>query len=141
MNFSGSTISHPFRPDQRGTLATINTGAEIISESITAILEIRQGERVMMPDYGIPDYVFEVIDAGFAARLAYSLEEQIKRYEPLVERVKVTVGIFDDGRFESGVTTDPHRAAVRIVYTERGSNTTRNLIFPTWSYTGLAAAN
>lgn len=140
MSFYGKCLSYPIRPDQRGTLAAVSDPHAIIEQSIVAILETRQGERVMLPDYGIPDYVFAVIDAGFAARLAYSLEEQITRYEPLVERVRVTVGTFDDGRFESRVTTDPHRAAIRVVYTERGSNTTRNLVFPTWGYRELRAA-
>jgi phage baseplate assembly protein W len=107
MSIQGSTLSHPFEADRRGTLRTIATKREIIEQSIRAIMETRQGERVMMPDYGMPDFIFAVIDAGFGARVAWFIEQQIRKYEPLV--------------------------AVEIIYTERGSTTPRNLVFPTWT--------
>ena len=92
MSIQGSTLSHPIRPDSRGTLATVNKKSDIIRESIMAIIETRQGERVMLPDYGIPDFVFDVMDAGFTARLAYFVEQQILKYEPLVASARVMIG-------------------------------------------------
>ncbi len=73
MNINGSTISFPFRADVRGAVATTRVRDEQIAQAIADVLETRQGERVMLPDYGIPDYVFAVQDFGFAARLAYQL--------------------------------------------------------------------
>ncbi|MBX6772801.1 MAG: GPW/gp25 family protein [Chloroflexi bacterium] len=93
----------------------------IIAESIAAILSTRQGERVMLPDYGLPDYVFDAMDNGFAARLRYIIEQQIMRYEPLVERVTVSVNV-----------EDAHAAMVEIEYVARGTNSPRNLTFPLW---------
>ena len=132
MSIQGSALSCPIRPDQRGTLATVANKNQIIEQSIRAIVETRQGERVMMPDYGIPDFVFDVVDAGFAGRLAYFVELQIRGYEPLVERVTARIGFLDDERFTPGFTEDEQIAAVSIEYVERGSNTVRNLVFPTW---------
>ncbi len=130
MSIQGSCLSHPIRADQRGTLATINSREAIVAESIRAIVETRQGERVMAPDYGIPDSVFSVIDFGFAARLGYFVELAIRFYEPLVDRVKVTAGEITDEGFRAGLAVG--RVALNIRYTIRGSNVPRNLVFPVW---------
>ena len=128
----GSCLSFPIRPDRRGTLATTANRQQIIEESIRSIIETRQGERVMVPDYGLPDFIFEVMDAGFAARVAYFVERQIKRYEPLVDRVKVRAGAVEGDRFADAVAADAQRAAIRVEYTERGSNVPRSLVYPIW---------
>lgn len=141
MSIQGATIDYPFRADVRGSLATTANITTIVEQSIASILETRQGERVMLPDYGIPDFVFDVIDAGFSARLAFFLEGQVRKYEPLVEDVRGRVGFFDDDRFVPGFVEDQQRAAVSVEYRERGSNVPRNLIFPTWGLReGLEAA-
>lgn len=133
MSLQGSCLSHPFRADQRGTLATIATREEIVAESIRSICETRQDERVMVPDYGIPDFVFSVADFGFAARLAYFVERAIKNYEPLVDQVKITAGEMSDAGFIAGLSQG--RAALSVSYTIVGSNTPRNLVFPVWNLT------
>lgn len=133
MSIQGATLSHPIQPDQRGTLNVLNRRSAIIEDSIRAIVETRQGERVMLPDYGIPDFVFDVMDAGFTARVAYFVEQQIRRYEPLIDTVRTTIGFMaDDETFIPGFTEQMQIAAFAIQYTERGSNTPRNLVFPTW---------
>jgi len=128
----GSWLEHPFRADQRGTLAVSSTRADIIAQSIAAIVETRQGERVMLPDYGIPDFVFDVVDIGFEGRLAYFIEQQVKKYEPLVDRIRVRSGFLSNDQFRVGVSSDPHRTALSIQFVAKGSNTTTNLVWPTW---------
>lgn len=113
-------------------LGTSANRAEIIAQSIVSIIETRQGERVMVPDYGIPDFVFDVMDAGFAVRLAYYLEEQISRYEPLVDKVRIRVGELRDDIFVPGFYAEQQLAAIQVEYTERGANSPRNLVYPTW---------
>jgi phage baseplate assembly protein W len=133
MALQGSWLAHPIQPDQRGTLAVTSNRAEMIAQSIAAIIETRQGERVMVPDYGIPDFVFAVMDAGFTARLAYFIARQVKRYEPLVDKIRVRLGSLKDGEaFIPGFVEDQGIAAVQIEFTERGSNTPHNLVYPTW---------
>ncbi len=124
MNIHGSTLSFPFRADVRGSVVTTKQRGEQIALAIADVLETRQGERVMLPDYGIPDFVFAVQDFGFAARLSYQLELQILRYVPLVKSVSVQSATDDDGR-----------AVVNIRYYEVGEiNAPKNLVFPVWQY-------
>ncbi len=131
MSIQGSCLSHPIRPDVRGTLATIAARDAIVAESIRSIIETRQGERVMVPDYGIPDFVFSVVDFGFAARLAYFVERQIRNYEPMVSQVKLQAGELTDSGFVAGLAQG--RVALSITYTIVGSNVPRNLVFPVWN--------
>ncbi|HKO43321.1 MAG TPA: GPW/gp25 family protein [Pyrinomonadaceae bacterium] len=133
MTFHGSCLTHPIAPSVHGTLATSGSRAEIIAQSIASIIETRQGERVMVPDYGIPDFVFAVMDAGFTARVGHFITQQVKRYEPLVDKIRVTLGVLDDAdAFIPGFVEEQQRAALQIVFTERGSNTPHNLVYPTW---------
>ena len=134
----GSCLSFPIRADIRGTLATISDRSEIIRQSVESILMTRQGERVMMPRYGLPDWVFDVMDIGFTARVAYFTERQILYYEPLVEEARTTIGMVrdDNGIFIPGLIEDEQIAAFQIEYRERFSNTTGNLVFPTWQLRG-----
>jgi phage baseplate assembly protein W len=133
MSIQGQTLSHPIQPDLRGTLAVLQRRTAIIEQSIRAIVETRQGERVMLPDYGIPDFVFDVMDAGFTARVAYFVEQQLLAYEPLIESCRATIGfVTDDQTFIPGFIENQQVAAFAIEYTERGSSTPRTLVFPTW---------
>src|SRR5436853_279838 len=117
MSIQGSCLSFPYRADPRGTLVTVSDRDAIIRESVASIIETRKGERPMLPDYGIADYVFAVIDGGFVPRLAYELKTQIERYEPLVARAQVAQTPQVDGA---------QRVALFITYTARGSNVPRN---------------
>lgn len=125
MNLTGSTLSFPIAPDVlRGALKTVSKREEIIVQAIEDIFETRQGERVMMPDYGVPDFVFSVKDSAFAARLAFYLEAQIANYVPLVRSVTA-----------QSATDELHRAIIKLQYAEVGEiNAPRNLVFPVWRY-------
>lgn len=122
MNLHGSSIDFPFRTDATGGFVSTADRQEVISQAIADIIETRRGERVMLPDYGIPDFVFDAVDFSFAARLAYLLEEQIRAYVPLVKKVRVTSAVDDQGR-----------AVADVSYTEVGEvNAPRNLVYPIW---------
>lgn len=126
MNLTGSTISFPFAVDQRGTMVTTSKREDIIAQAIADLIETRQGERVMMPDYGIPDFVFAVQDFSFVPRLAFYLEEQILKYIPLVKNIKVKAETDESGR-----------AVVLLQYSEVGEvDAPKNLVFPVWKYIG-----
>lgn len=126
MNLQGSVVDFPFRVDARGTIVTTARRSEVIAQAISDILETRRGERVMLPDYGIDDFIFAVQDFSFAHRLAAHLEDQIRAYVPLVRSVRVTAATDESGR-----------AIANVNYTEVGSvNAPRNLVFPVWKYQG-----
>jgi uncharacterized protein len=128
MNLTGSAISFPFRVDQRGGVVTTEDRSTIVAEAIADVIETRRGERVMMPDYGIDDFVFAVQDATFAVRLADQLETQITRYVPLVRSVKVVATTDENGR-----------AVADIRYVELGSiNAPKNLVYPIWRLQDVA---
>jgi phage baseplate assembly protein W len=133
MSLQGATLGFPVRADVRGTLAAVSAEREVIEQAIRDVIETRQGERVMLPDYGLPDFVFAVAGAGFAARLAYWLELQIQRYVPGVGQVTVTPGALDGDEFTPGLTAAPQRVAVRVAW--RGGEVVTaplNLVFPVW---------
>lgn len=129
-NLHGSCVDFPFRVDPiTGNIVTTSNKQRIIEQAILDILETRKGERVMIPDYGIPNFVFAVVDAGFGARIAFHLKDQIDKYCPLVENVAAKTGVDENGR-----------VIVNVTYQERGlSEAPRNLTFPVWKYVGTAA--
>jgi phage baseplate assembly protein W len=131
MKSLGSTISFPFRFDERGTIATTANETEIIEQSIIDLIETRQGERKMLPNYGIPDLLFDVLDASFTARLAFFLEEQIRNYIPAIEASRAEVGTYVNKVFSLEPLPSPHIAAVRVLYTRRGKSP-QELIYPIW---------
>jgi phage baseplate assembly protein W len=134
----GSCLSFPIEADARGTFKTISDIREIVKQSIIAIIETRQGERVMVPDYGIPDFVFSVMDSGFAARLAYFVAQQIGRYEPLATRVSVVGGTQQGGTFIPNTMAAAQQACIQITYQIAGTAGQQNLVYPVWQ---LAAGN
>jgi len=122
MNLSGSTIQFPFRSDARGTFVVTGNREDLVSQAIADLIETRRGERVMLPDYGIDDYVFAVQNSSFAARLEFHLEEQIRRYVPLVRTVTVKVRTDESGK-----------AIATVRYTTAGTiESPQNLVFPIW---------
>lgn len=122
MNLQGSAISFPFRTDATGTFLTTDDRRTVIEEAIADVIETRLGERVMVPGYGIPDFVFAVQNFSFGHRLAYVLREQIRAYVPLVRDVEV-----------KATTDDQGRAVVDIRYREVGAvNAPGNMVYPVW---------
>jgi phage baseplate assembly protein W len=130
MELHGSVIDFPPRIDPKtGSLVTTSDKQRIIRQAIEDILETRKFERVMIPDYGLPDFLFAAVDAGFAARIAFHLRDQIDKYCPLVEAVTARADVDDSGR-----------AVVTVTYRERASHESpRNLTFPVWQYVGKTA--
>ena len=132
MNISGSTISFPFRVGARGAMVTVGNDDDIITQSIFDVLETRQGERVMLPTYGLPDVLFDVLDATFAARLAFFVETQIGNYIAAIESVAADAGNVYQDRFVPSAMPSTHTAAIRVRWTKRGFGVPQELIFPTW---------
>jgi phage baseplate assembly protein W len=120
MNLSGSTLSFPFRATPDGQLAVVRTPEGLAREALTDVIETHPGDRVMVPGYGMADYAFAVMNAGFAARFEYNLRQQVADYIPDVEILTVSVEISDSSTVE-----------VSISYRVRGG-TPRDLVYPLW---------
>lgn len=119
MSLRGTCLASPIRPDARGSLAVVSGTAALAQELIT-LIETRPGERVLVPDFGLPDYAFAVKGAGATKALSHILRQQVLKYVPGVESIEVT-----------DVASDEHRLVLTIRWTERGGNTPNDLVYPT----------
>ena len=69
-------ISYPLTVDN-GNLAT-STDYALVTQQIRSVVETRYYERVMIADYGIGDYVLEVIDPGqINSAIQYSILQNV----------------------------------------------------------------
>src|SRR5436305_12978958 len=94
-----------------------------VREAIRIILETKQGERVMRPDFGcgIHDLVFEEINATTLTAIEASVRDALITYEPRIELMPVTVDPSDalDGLL-----------VISIDYRLRRTNQEDNLVYP-----------
>jgi phage baseplate assembly protein W len=120
--FIGRGWSFPLRIDSGGGIGLSERDREL-TEAIRIILATAPGERPMRPDFGcgIHNYVFAPADATTAGSLAFEVKRALNRWEPRVEVNSVTVDIDDIDRSILYIT---------IVYSPRGTNDPRNLVFP-----------
>jgi hypothetical protein len=69
-------ITYPLTVDN-GNLAT-STDYALITEQIRSIVETRYFERVMIAEYGIGDYVLEILDPGqINSAIQYSIVQNV----------------------------------------------------------------
>lgn len=120
MNRTGSTLSFPFRVTAGGTPAVVRSAEDMAREALIDVIETRPGEEVMLPEYGMRDFLFAPVNAGFAQRFAFHLRQQVEDYIPAVEILSVSVEVGDAGRVEAFVR-----------YRLRGG-TPRDLVYPLW---------
>ncbi len=120
--FVGAGWAFPARTTPAGGIALVSQDREI-AEAIRLILGTQPGERPMRPEFGcaIRDHVFSPADATTAGRIASEVRRALRRWEPRIEVSAVDVTV-DEQR--------PDRLLIDIVYTIRGTNDPRNLVFP-----------
>jgi len=69
-------IGYPLTVDN-GNLAT-STDYALITQQIRSVIETRYYERVMIADYGIGDYVLEILDPGqINSAIQYSILQNV----------------------------------------------------------------
>lgn len=120
--FIGAGWAFPLRTDATGSIALVQGDRELV-ESIHLILATAPGERPMRPEFGcaIHDLAFAPADAATAGRIAYEVRVALERWEPRVTLQDVVVN-FDE--------VDSGRLLIEILYSVRGTNDPRNLVFP-----------
>ena len=70
-------ISYPLTVDN-GNLAT-STDYALITQQIRSVIETRYYERVMRAEYGIGDYVLEILDPGLInSAIQYSILQNVQ---------------------------------------------------------------
>ncbi|WP_163541674.1 GPW/gp25 family protein [Occultella kanbiaonis] len=120
--FIGAGWSFPLRFDRTGRIALVRETREI-EEAIRLVLATSPGERPMRPEFGcaIHDYVFAPANAATAGDIAYVVRVALERWEPRIDLEDVVV------RFDA---VDDGVLYVDVVYSVRGTNEPRNLVFP-----------
>ncbi len=98
-------------------------GEREIEEAMRLILETARMERPMRPEFGcgIHDYVFDGVDPTTLVRIAHEVRSSLERWEPRVDIEDVTATADD---LEHEVVN------IRVLYSIKGANDPRNLVFP-----------
>jgi phage baseplate assembly protein W len=120
--FIGSGWSFPVDVDKTGGIKLVSRETEI-EQSIRLIISTAPGERPMRPEFGcsIHDHVFDGIDGRTAGRIAFSVREALRRWEPRIDVLGVGVD-----RHPS----EPDALLLDIRYTTSDDNDPRNLVYP-----------
>jgi phage baseplate assembly protein W len=120
--FIGSGWGFPLSTTATGGIALVSGDREI-EEAIRIILSTAIGERPMRPEFGcgIHDHVFAAADATTAGLIAYEVKTALARWEPRVTVNDVQVSID---------TADRSALYIDVLYSKRGTNDPRNLVFP-----------
>lgn len=81
----GKSLGFPPRVGPDGRMAW-SEGETSIRESIAIILKTEAGERLMLGDFGagLGRYLFEPNNAATHVRIAASIEDALKRWEPRI---------------------------------------------------------
>ncbi|MFE2101073.1 GPW/gp25 family protein [Streptomyces sp. NPDC059468] len=85
-------IAFPFRLASDGTIAVETNPDRQIAQHVDALVGTQPGERVMLPDYGVPvaDLLFEPNARFVAQEITRAVETAFNSYEPGVVLQKVT---------------------------------------------------
>lgn len=125
-------IAVPFRLASDGTIAVETNPDRQIAQHVNALVGTQPGERVMLPDYGVPvaDLLFDP-DANFVAQeISRAVTKAFNAYEPGVvlrratpvpntsqqslARVKVDYIRREDGASPSSLALQTNTAVVRV---------------------------
>jgi phage baseplate assembly protein W len=121
-NFLGKGWRFPVGVNRNGGLA-MSAYEELIKESIIIILGTAPGERVMRPNFGcdIHDLLFAPNDINTAGLAAHYCVTSLQKWEPRIEAIEADANPSADA---------PNKLLIDIKYRVRGTNVTRNLVYP-----------
>jgi uncharacterized protein len=120
--FIGSGWGFPVQVDATGGIRLVARETEI-EQSIRLILSTAPGERPMRPEFGcaIHEHIFAPADSRTAGRIELAVREALRRWEPRVDVLDVTVGRHP---------AEADALLLDIRYTTGDVNDPRNLVFP-----------
>ena len=121
-DFIGRGLAFPTSTTPTGAIALVGDATDI-EQAILLILGTAIGERPMRPEFGcgIHDYVFASADATTGGRVAFAVRTALERWEPRITVIDVSVRISGEDRAV---------LLVDITYAVRGTNDSRNLVYP-----------
>jgi len=123
---STTEILIPFQLDVHGNVATTSDPDVQQMQHVESIVKTYPGERVMIPQYGIPlrDYLFESGPAFVTNEMQQVVMSQMAMWEPSIQITNITP-VLDDVTegvvslnvdFVSGVNATPSTVSTAVVY-------------------------
>jgi len=121
-DFIGSGWGFPVGVDATGQIALVR-GSREIEQAMRLILSTYPGERPMRPQFGsrLRDFIFDGATWENAAAIAAEVRSSLLRWEPRATVTDVLV---------APEAADPGVLMIDILYTVKGTNDARNLVFP-----------
>lgn len=105
---------------------------EDIRESLFILLSTKQGERIMLPEYGcdLHKLVFESIDSSMITKAKGMVENAILYFEPriILDKIEIRPDAVNDGHL-----------LIDIHYTIRKTNKRSNMVYPYYILEGNEA--
>ena len=121
-SFLGTGWGFPPAFSKAAGVAMLSDEADIQS-SLEILLSTRQGERVMLQDYGcnLDELVFETLTTTFKTYIKDLIATAILYYEPRIDVNRIELD--DTGELDG-------RILITIDYTVRSTNSRFNFVFP-----------
>lgn len=128
-SFLGTGWSFPPQFDSATNAVEMTSDEADIQFSLQILLSTRQGERVMVPDYGcnLDEMVFEPMTTTFKTYISEMVKTAILHYEA---RIDLNSVIVDDSNEVNGVIV------LIINYTVRSTNSRFNFVYPYYKLEG-----
>ena len=122
-SFLGTGWGFPPTFDPIGKTVMLTSDEADIQRSLEILLSTRQGERVMVPDYGcnLDEMIFEPMTTTFKTHIAEMIKTAILYYEARIDLKNV---ILDDSRQTEGLIM------VGLDYVIRATNSRFNFVYP-----------
>lgn len=128
-SFLGSGWSFPPQFDRSNSKTKMLKDEEDIQSSLEILLSTKQGERLMLPDYGcdLHELIFEPLTTTFKTYIKDLIRTAILYYEPRIEVEKIELN--DTGELEG-------RILITISYKVRATNSRFNFVYPFYKNEG-----
>ena len=122
-SFLGTGWSFPPQFSQKSGDVYLLSEEVDVQSSLEILLSTRQGERVMLPDYGcnLDEMIFEPLTTTFKTYIKDLVQTAILYYEPRIDVKKIDL---DDSRETEGVVL------IIIDYVIRSTNSRMNYVYP-----------
>jgi phage baseplate assembly protein W len=128
-SFLGTGWSFPPTFDKNTASVAMTSDEQDIQCSLQILLSTRQGERVLLPDYGcdLEPLVFEPMSTTFNTYIKNLVETAVQTYEPRITLNSVNLATDQEVQ---GIIL------IEVDYTVKATNSRFNLVFPYYKTEG-----
>jgi hypothetical protein len=133
-DFLGTGWGFPPEFDNNTTGVVMVSDDTDIRQSLLLLLNTRQGERVMLPDFGcnLNEFLFQAMDASTVRFMQDMITNAILKYE---SRIDVNDLMIDTSDIVDGYVL------IDLAYTVRTTNNRNNIVFPFYLNEGTLVGN